>query len=402
MTRPNLSPLVLDGSEVKARLMAARSGSGAHVHVDWLRFTVPRRLVTPSADLLFPPVIAGNVWDEAPRLAQLRALMAELDGGEFSIAADAWQLGEDVCGALGDEFALYPEMRKGHDFYKHRWSVERAGKEVGWIGFGVSSESPRQRAQAKTLHVNLYGHACTFADLAWRDRMADVIEDHGGTVTRCDLALDFFEGITGGMSRICAEYSAGLMDSHGKRPIVNQIGDWINADARGRSFYIGSKEAGKQTNVYEKGDQLFGKEALSPWMRIELRYGNKLRDLPADMLRRPADFFAGASDWHAAMLREWEASDEATTPEAIRCRGRLPLETVDAEVARVCRWASQTAGATIAALWEHAGDSFIDFCAAPKLPGRLRSFSPQDIAAAFERRSHRIAHTVEGHSPTFA
>ena len=61
------------------------------------------------------------------------------------------------------------------------------------------------------------------------------------------------------------------------------VGDWANGHAR--SFYIGSKEAGKQTNIYEKGDQLFGVETGSKWLRIELRYGNKLRVLSPEMLR---------------------------------------------------------------------------------------------------------------------
>lgn len=64
------------------------------------------------------------------------------------------------------------------------------------------------------------------------------------------------------------------------------IGDWSANPQDGRSFYFGSKEAGKQTNAYEKGHQLFGFEAGSKWLRIELRYGNKLRVLPVDMVRR--------------------------------------------------------------------------------------------------------------------
>jgi phage replication initiation protein len=388
MTRPNLSPLVLDGSQVKARLLAERSETKAAVHVDWLRFTIQRRHVVPSEDLLFPTPQGVNVWDEAPRLAQLRAVMRTLQGGEFEVSAQAWQLGEQVANVLGTDYEVYPEMRKGHDFYRYRWSIERAGQEVGWVGFLSSGDSPRQQSQSRTIHVNLYGHACTFADSGWRLKMADLIDAHGGTLTRCDLALDYFDGINGGMARIKSDYLAGLMDVLGKRPKINTIGDWINEDGRARSFYLGSKEAGKQTNVYEKGDQLFGVDACSPWMRVELRYGNKLRDLPSDMLRRPSDFFAGASDWHALMLREWEAGTEAhTSPESIACRPRLQIETVDAEVARLCRWAQHTASATIAALWRHAGDGFLDFVHAAKLPGRLRSFKESEVIAAFTRRS---------------
>ncbi|MVT36640.1 hypothetical protein GO497_01320 [Acidovorax citrulli] len=76
------------------------------------------------------------------------------------------------------------------------------------------------------------------------------------------------------------------------------VGDWCGGKAR--SFYVGTKEVGKQTNVYEKGHQLFGDADTSAWIRAELRWGNKARFLPIEMLRCPADFFHGASDWHAS------------------------------------------------------------------------------------------------------
>jgi phage replication initiation protein len=81
----------------------------------------------------------------------------------------------------------------------------------------------------------------------------------------------------GGMERVESDYRNGLMNSQGKRLSCNVVGDWPNS--RARSFYVGSKEAGKQTNVYEKGNQLFGPKDDSPWVRVELRYGNKLRPL---------------------------------------------------------------------------------------------------------------------------
>ncbi|MFT3717226.1 replication initiation factor domain-containing protein [Pseudorhodoferax sp.] len=401
MTRPLLSPLVLDGSEVKARLLAERSASEAPVHVDWLRFTIQRRHVLPSAEVLFPPAAgqSGNIWDAEPRMAKLHATLRELQGGDFAAAAQAWELGEQVAGTLGPDFVVHPEMRKGHDFYRHRWSIERAGQEVGWIGFLASGDSPRQKAQTRTIHVNLYGHACTFAVHGWRERMADLIDQHDGTVTRCDLALDWFDGMPGGILQVEADYEAGLMDVLGKTPKCNHVGDWSTRSEGGRSFYFGSKEAGKQTNVYEKGDQLFGTAECSPWMRIELRYGNKLRDLPTDMLRRPADFFAGASPWHASKLREFEASDWCA--ESIACRERLPVQTTDAEVSRVWRWLDNTASAAIAVAFKFAGDSFLDLVHARKLPGRLRMFKESEVSAAFQRRAERDK-PVEGFCPALA
>jgi phage replication initiation protein len=200
------------------------------------------------------------------------------------------------------------------------------------VGFLASGESPRQQAQAKTIHANVYGSACTFARGDWRHRMANLIEEVNGKITRIDYALDFFDGIRGGLERIRDDWHAGLMDVNGRRPKANTVGPWVDG-GRGRSFYFGSKEAGKQTNVYEKGVQLFGELDATRWERVELRYGNKLRDLPVDMLRRADDFFAGASDWHQKMLAEHGKYAEG---EGVKVRSKQAIQTVKAEVTAPC------------------------------------------------------------------
>lgn len=394
MTKAAKSSLVLDGNEVKIRLVAERIATNAMVHIDWVRFTVSRRNVdTPGPELLFPPKAATNVWDENYRLAKLHAELASLQGADFDAAAQAWELAETVADGLGRDFVVNPERRKGHDFYKYRFSIEREGSECGWVGFLTSSTSPRQQAQGKTIHVNLYGSACTFASENWRDRIADIVEKNKGTITRCDLALDFFDGIAGGMDRVKDEHKAGMCNVGGVRPKPNWLGNWT--DGNSRSFYFGSKEAGKQTNVYEKGDQLFGVDACSPWIRVEVRYGNKLRDLPVEMLRRPSDFFAGSSDWHAQMLREASDIFEAET---VRCRGRLAVETVSAEVSRMARWFLNTCAPTAAKLWDHAGDGFLNFVQSGTVPRRLRGFKPAEVSNALDSFCARFS-TAGGASP---
>jgi phage replication initiation protein len=398
MTRPTQSALVLDGSQVKMRLEAERAATGSHVHVDWVRFTTTlRNAPAPDADLLFPPgagphdAFAVEGWRKVSRL--LRAL----PDGDHDPAAQARELAQQVAQALGAEFAVAADIRKGHDFYKHRWAIERNGTECGWIGFLSSGDSPRQQAQSRTLHANVWGSACTFAEEGWTLRLANLIDACKGTVTRVDLAADFFDGLRGGMDRVMADYKAGGMDSGGKRLKSNCVGDWANG--RERSFYFGSKEAGKQTNVYEKGDQLFGVDAWSPWMRAELRFGNKLRVLPSDMLRRPSDFFAGASDWHALVLAELQAQ---AVPEPIKCRGRLALETVAAEVTRNTRWLMRTAGPTVAAMFTYGPERVLEAVVSTmKLPARLRKFGKGELREAFAGLEHKFS-WVEGASPAFA
>lgn len=396
MTRPAKSSLVLDGNEVKYRLQAERTAAKTPVHVDWVRFTVLRRNApAPAVEDLFP--LSISVWDENYRRAELQKALRALPDPEFSAAAQAHDLAEEVAKALGEGFTVAAEQRKGHDFYRYRWSIERMGAECGWVGYLSSGDSPRQQAQSATIHCNLFGMACTFAEPGWNHRVADIVDARDGDLTRADLALDFFDGLEGGIDSIKRAYMDGLCDVGGKRLKCNMVGDWCNGHER--SFYIGSKEAGKQTNAYEKGDQLFGVEAGSSWLRIELRYGNKLRILSSDMLRRPADFFAGASDWHASMLRK---ADAIAQPEPVKCTGRLALETVEAEATRNLRWAFDTAAPTIAAAFQFLGENkFLELVTHKKLPGRLQKFSLSEIKRAFAGAFERFT-TVEGASPAFA
>lgn len=404
MSRPGRSSLVMDGSEVKFRLEAERLDSKTPVHVDWVRFTCLLRNapVLPVTHLFRLPYISDrqepeyrawakkqlNDYENSQCSGQFASVLREVADCDFDAATQALELGGVVCNAFGTDYMVNPVVKKGHDFYKFRWSIERAGVECGWIGFLASGDSPRQQAQSKTIHANLYGMACTFAAAGWRDRLADIVESRAAVLTRCDLALDFFEGLPGGIKGIEADYNAGKLNVGGKLLKVNHLGDWSSFSKGGRSIYFGSKEAGKETNCYEKGDQLFG-VGVSPWLRAELRYGNKLRVLPVDMLRRPADFFGGASDWHLHLLTVANAS---FVPEKVSTAKRLELETVEAECVRSMRWTLTTAAPSIAVAFEHLGvEEFLTFVMNQKLPSRLRKFKPVELAksyiAAFGRLS---------------
>lgn len=379
------SALVLDGEQVKQRLMAERVSSGQLVHVDWVRFTCQARHAPfPGVDKLFHGESANGpiVWDDDYRSAMLRRTLAQITPEEFTPSVQAHELAEKVAQALGPDFKVGPVLKKGQDFYRYRWSIERNDHECGWVGFLSSSDNPRQHAQSKTIHANIFGSACTFAADGWRDRIADLIDETRADVTRVDLALDFFDGLPGGLDQVKADYETGACDVRGRQPKCNMLGDWCNKHER--SFYIGSREAGKQTNVYEKGDQLFGVKACSSWHRIELRYGNKLRELNSDMLRCPADYFAGASEWHALKLA---VAGSLVEPQPVPVRGPLAPMTVRAEVSRNLRWAMTTARATIAAAWNYLGDDFLQLVEETKLPGRLQRFSRDELAAAFRFES---------------
>lgn len=388
MTKPRKVDLVLDGDEVKVRLMAERSKTRDLVHVDWVRFTCRlRNAPTPSIETLFPSVKSLEWQSDIDRVKHLHKILQDIPDADFAASAQAQALAEEVCEALGPDFSVLPELRKGHDFYKFRWSIVRNGVESGWVGFLASGKGDKQQKQGETIHCNVYGTACTFAAPGFNKRIASIVERTDAVLTRIDLALDFFDGMSGGMDRIKSDYMAGAMDHLGRRLTCSMVGDWCNG--RSRSFYFGSKEAGKQTNVYEKGHQLFGPKDNSPWMRVELRYGNKFRVLEPSLLRNPSNAFAGASDWHATALGE--AGAVVVEPMPVGVVGRLAIETALAEVSRSVRWVRDTASQSLALAFKYLPvDEFLDLVSNKKLPSRLQKFSESEVKTAYEKAFARV------------
>lgn len=395
------SPLVLDGETVKLRIQAERSISGNTVHVDWVRFTMllknapipDEKVLFPYADSLDPTIYSLTELRETN--ARLIKELRSLENEEYQAAAQAHELAVQVAMALGPDFKVLPEKRKGMDFYKFRWSVMLNETEVCWVGFLASSESPRQNSQSKTIHANITGTACTFAQPGWNLRIAGLVDSCQAVLTRADLALDFFDGYDGGIDAVRSDYREGFCNVCGRKPKFNLVGDWENG--HDRSVYIGSREAGKITNIYEKGDQLFGEKMNSEWLRFELRYGNKLRVLDSDMLRNPDSFFAGASDWHEAVLAK---AHSLAAVRHVPVIPRLPVETIQAEVVRVLNWFKNTAGPAAALVFQYLDSaSFEEVASIPKLPGRLQKFSLSQIASQFENARLRIS--TAGNMPDF-
>ncbi len=390
MTTP--SRLVIEGSTVKVRCEQRRVEAGSVCVLDWVRFTVDRSSVNlaPLWELL-TPVLSDSIWDEGYRLRKfqetLDAIRAE-SGGEAEAIEQANVLAGEVATALGTQFKLGP-LSKGHDFYKHRIPLLLNDAEVGSVLCWSSSQSQRQIGQTNTLNVNIHGTACTFAAPGWEKRIHAIGSGKGARLTTAHLAVDFFDGLPFGIEGAYQDYLSGVWDHLGKRPAPGDV-NWLKGHSR--SFYMGSKEAGKQTNIYEKGDQLYGHgEAAArgiKWIRVELRYGNKLRHLDWDMLLRPADFFAGASTAHEQYLLmavQQADRDESCSAASVPCHRADALMTVEAEVARVVRWCRSTAGAALATLFRHMKDEHLTAIVEEGgVPNRLRKFSGAQIAKAFQ------------------
>lgn len=394
--------LVLVNGQIKHRLTADTAQHGSHVHIDFVRFTVPMRFAPPPSlhalEWVFPPSDPLDpLFLTGPK--EHRELMEPWligfeDHEEIYKASAAHQLATEVAEILGSDFSVAHFWSHGRDFYKYCYKIYREGAAVGWVGFCAGGKGKNNAAQDKTIHVSLEGAACTFASDGFLPKLADYIDDHRALLTRCDLALDFFDGIQGGIERFPEEYKAGLMDHLGHHPQHDTGGSWHFSDPKdnkGRSFYFGSRQAGKVTNIYEKGLQLFGKGHSSPWLRVELRYGNQKRLLSSDLLRRPADFFAGASDWHAAILKEHGQSYQVAEP--VKVQAKLPQQTVEAEVTRNVTWFLSTAGKSALLAFLHLPMEVIGkFLDQPlSLPSRLSKFKEQEVKSCYQRVFESVA-----------
>lgn len=393
MTKKNA--LVLEGQQIKVRLMAEHAERGSFVHVDWLRVTFQlRKCPAPSVEVLFPKHIQDptDIYFGSNQRADLEKVvhphLNELTQDELFAADRSYELGKQVAAILGQDFAIESQLQPGRDFYKYRYTITRKGYPVGWIGFLSASNGKYRSSQDKTVHLNLEGMGCTFAQHGWRDKMADFIDEFGGLITRTDLAVDFFDGLEGGFDRIKTDYQTGKMDVSGNRPKGKGYEDF-SSESDGSSFYIGTRECGKFTNAYEKGKQLFGAKDESNWWRVELRYGNQKRVIPSDILRRPHDFFAGASQWHAEILAEHGTQYQA---QPIKCTERLQQQTIDAEVSRAVRWFMETAAPTALLAFQYLPTKVMGelFDEGRKLPNRLRKFDRDEIAARFATCFHSV------------
>lgn len=387
-----IEPLaVLDGSNLKLTLRRQLDATGP-VRIDWFRATMPVHAVLAATGTHFADVGHAELYAPATghHAASLSYAAEHLSGP--SIDADALAaaraLGHATVHILGPTFDLQASLASGRDFFQYRLPITRNGVELGWIGGGASGSKRHQDAQRQIVHINLYGEACLFISPSqWLDLKRLGVACNG-LITRVDLALDFFDGLPGGIKQLEADYANGLMDNRGKRPKNEVAGDWI----RGRSctFYLGSRQAGKITRIYTKGDQISGLEANDPWVRAEIQLGHSLRVLHWDLLSTPADYFAGCSDYHASLLRTALAqreSEATITPQPLPCLPREQVGTIEAEVTRNLRWLVRTCGASAAAAFRHLSDAALaQILDRPDeiKPKRMRQFSPSALRAAYE------------------
>ncbi len=270
---------------------------------------------------------------------------------------------------------------KGMDFYLARVPVLFEGVTVGHVLAGGSSST-----QAATVHFNLHGAACLRITSQDHCRIAAWIRQSSGWITRCDLAVDVFDGDD--ITDMPRAYLSGAFDLRGQRPKQREAGSWTSGFSR--TFYVGRRETGKELRAYEKGDELFGPELDDAWIRYEVEFRNNLRVIDVAILERPADFFAGAYQFCADLLDRIGVDSHA---QRIPAGQRVKDATAKAAAHRVAAWIKRVAAPSVCALLQYGGDlleNIVD-SEAHRTAVRLRGWNTAELAAAFRSEFGALA-----------
>jgi len=140
-----------------------------------------------------------------------------------------------------------------------------------------------------TMMVDVSGSGCALVN-DWQAVYA-TMQDLDARITRADTALDLLEGFT--LEQFDDLYRAGEFNCGGRIPSRRLIesGNYHDLHAGGRTLYLGKKANGKELCIYEKGKQKGDPD--SEWLRIEIRFGNRDRVIPHEIVLDPTRFFAG-------------------------------------------------------------------------------------------------------------
>lgn len=146
------------------------------------------------------------------------------------------------------------------------------------------------KTAGNTMCLDMSGLGCSMVE-DWQAVFA-TMQDLDARITRVDTALDLKEGFT--IEQFDEMYFAGDFNCGGRIPTRRMIesGDSNRQDRYGKTLYLGKKQNGKELCIYRKGQQLGNED--SEWVRVEVRFGNRDRVIPHDVVLNPDKYFAGA------------------------------------------------------------------------------------------------------------
>lgn len=242
----------------------------------------------------------------------------------------------------------------GKNFYRVSYpllsSQEGRGKNLGFLAVGGNSD---------TVNLNITGEGCSLIDAEGWKFLYHWCKGVDATITRLDVAYDDYDGKT--TVEDCVEmWKSGDFITSGRPPRLQQHGNWVERDGRGRTAYVGARQSGKQLRCYEKGCQLG--QADSEWVRWEIEFRNKDRVIPLEAILHPTQYFAGAYTALACLVD--------SIPKKISIV-KKKLEIAYTAIVEHCRIqygrlinVQRDAGMT--------NDEIIDLLVRPGVPGRLK------------------------------
>lgn len=248
-------------------LIGGESPTETEFSIDYLSFTVP---------VAFLRSITGN---------PLRSDFSESEYFEYFWPVAAFLFGEGL--------ELKEEMKNGRNFFNHHFDFVVPGSFITWGGNNSVTKGDGTTAMREPrVQFNLSGSACALVE-NWENvykflrKGAELGFDV--RITRCDVAADFHQGQYT-VDDALEWYKSGEFTGRGRPPSPKYIDDL--GTGKGRTFYVGARENGKQFRAYEKGKQLGDTE--SPWVRFETEFHNTDRVIPLEILLDPRGYLSGS------------------------------------------------------------------------------------------------------------
>ena len=249
---------------------------------------------------------------------------------------------------VGEAIAVGPVQDRPLNFYQRSATmVDSTGTVAGKIALRDDG----------AIQIILNGQGC--GSVPYWPAVADNLDNINARLSRCDIAVDDLTGETFDINTFLDLYESGAFTMNGRPPTPSFVDDM--GSGKGCSFYVGQK-GHKQLNVYEKGKQLGDPE--SRHTRCELRLYAKRLEVPNDVLRNPAIYFAGA---YPALVAYVVGEAEKLQVKEIM---------VNASAKAMVRFLRTQAGTALHLVMDALGDDALEFImenvVRPGRPGRFK------------------------------
>jgi len=207
---------------------------------------------------------------------------------QFDKNTDLAHFFKELFSVIGAAFTPAVSRNSGIYGYSHSFKL---GDSSALFAYG---------GNANTGFLSFSGEACHQIP-NWKQLVDYLKNILNARITRWDGAHDDFDG-THSVDMALQLYSKGQFTRGGRKPLMDQRGNWVEPDGRGRTLYVGSGKNGKLIRVYEKGMQLG--IPYHPWVRWETQLGSRDRKIPWDAVLEPGKYLAGTCPAMAWISKE--------------------------------------------------------------------------------------------------